>query len=98
MSCFDQSKHKDFLFLVLVTLGAILVHGYHPWAEDAALYLPGVEKLLNPRLSSSNAQFFESHAHLTFFPEIIATSVRVVGVSEPFTSTICSLSSWRLVI
>ena len=70
-------KLKDFLLLSLLTLGALLVHGYHPWAEDAEIYLPGVEKILHPELFPFNAQFFESHAHLTWFPNFIAASVRV---------------------
>jgi hypothetical protein len=70
-------KPRDFLLLALLTLGALLVQGYHPWAEDAALYLPGVEKILHPELFPFNAQFFESHAHLTFFPNFIAASVRM---------------------
>jgi hypothetical protein len=70
-------KLKDFLFLSLLTLGALLVHGYHPWAEDAEIYLPGVERILRPELFPFNAQFFESHAHLTFFPNFIAGSVRL---------------------
>jgi hypothetical protein len=70
-------KLRDFFLLALLTLGALLVHGYHPWAEDAALYLPGVEKILHPELFPFNAQFFESHAHLTFFPNFIAASVRI---------------------
>ena len=35
--------------LLLLTLGAVLVRGYHPYAEDAEIYLPGIEKLLNPQ-------------------------------------------------
>jgi len=70
-------KLKDFFLLALLTLGALLVHGYHPWAEDAEIYLPGVEKILHPELFPFNSQFFESHAHLTFFPNFIAASVRV---------------------
>jgi hypothetical protein len=70
-------KLRDFLLLALLTLGALLVQGYHPCAEDAALYLPGVEKILHPELFPFNAQFFESHAHLTFFPNFIAASVRI---------------------
>jgi len=58
-------------------MGALLVHGYHPWAEDAEIYLPGVEKILQPDLFPFNAQFFESHAHLTLFPNFIAASVRL---------------------
>ena len=70
-------KLKDFLLLSLLTAGALLVHGYHPWAEDAEIYLPGVEKILHPELFPFNAQFFESHAHLTLFPNLIAASVRM---------------------
>jgi hypothetical protein len=70
-------KLKDFLFLSLLTLGALLVHGYHPWVEDAEIYLPGVEKILHPELFPFNSQFFESHAHLTFFPNFMAASVRL---------------------
>jgi hypothetical protein len=85
-------QRKDLLFLILLTVGALFVHGYHPWAEDAALYLPGVEKLLNQRLFPFNAQFFESHAHLTFFPEAIATSVRISHLPLPY-----ALFFWHLV-
>jgi len=70
-------KLKDFLFLFLITLGALLVHGYHPGVEDAEIYLPGVEKILQPELFPFNSQFFASHAHLTFFPNFIAASVRL---------------------
>jgi uncharacterized membrane protein YgdD (TMEM256/DUF423 family) len=68
---------QNVFFLLGLTAAALFVHGYHPRAEDAAIYLPGVEKILNPRLFPFNAQFFESHAHLTFFPNLIAISVRV---------------------
>ncbi len=60
------------------------MHGYHPWAEDAELYLPSVEKLLNPRLFPFNAEFFESHAHLTLFPDLIAGSVRISHLPLPY--------------
>ena len=70
-------QRRDVLFLLGVTAAALFVHGYHPRAEDAAIYLPGVEKILDPQLFPFNAQFFESHAHLTFFPNLIAISVRV---------------------
>jgi hypothetical protein len=74
-------KLKDFVLLALLTLGALLVHGYHPWAEDSGIYLPGVEKILQPELFPFNSQFFESHAHLTFFPNLIAASVRMSHLS-----------------
>jgi hypothetical protein len=67
---------KNFFFILLLTLGAILVHGYHPFCEDAEIYLPGVLRILHPQLFPVGAEFFASHAHLTLFPNLIAGSVR----------------------
>jgi len=63
--------------LALLTLGTLAVHGYHPYAEDAEIYLPGVEKMLHPQLFPAGGEFFESHAGLTLFPNLIAFSVRL---------------------
>jgi hypothetical protein len=65
------------LILLLLTLGSLLVMGYHPGAEDAEIYLPGIEKILRPELFPFNAQFFQSHAHMTLFPNLIAASVQI---------------------
>jgi hypothetical protein len=61
----------------LLTAVALLVHGYHPFAEDAEIYLPGVEKILNPQLFPVGQEFFASHANLTLFPNMVALSLRV---------------------
>jgi len=63
--------------LLLLSIGALLIHGYHPFAEDAEIYLPGIEKILHPELFPFGAEFFQSHAHLTLFPNLIAASVRI---------------------
>ena len=55
----------------------MLVHGYHPFSEDAEIYLPGVEKILHPQLFPTGQEFFLSHAHLTLFPNLVAFSLRV---------------------
>ena len=62
---------------MLLTLAALGVHGYHPYAEDAEIYLPGVEKALHPQLFPEGGEFFESHAGLTLFPDLIAFSIRL---------------------
>ncbi len=71
------AKYKTPVILLLLTMGALLVHGYHPYAEDAEIYLPGVERILNPQLFPVGQEFFQSHASLTFFPNLIAFSLRV---------------------
>lgn len=65
---------------MLLTAGALLVHGYHPAVEDAEIYLPGIKKLLDPALYPRNAEFFASHASRTFFPNLIAASVRLTHI------------------
>jgi hypothetical protein len=71
-----SDKYKPLALLLLLTAGALLVHGYHPYAEDAEIYLPGVEKILHPGLFPVDQEFFASHASLTIFPNLIAFSLR----------------------
>lgn len=73
----DKPKTLNILWLLLLTAVALLVQGYHPFAEDAEIYLPGVEKILHPELFPVGQEFFLSHASLTFFPNLIAFSLRV---------------------
>ncbi len=72
-----SGKHKSLAILLLLTVGALVVHGYHPFAEDAEIYLPGVERILNPQLFPVGREFFASHASLTIFPNLVAFSLRV---------------------
>jgi hypothetical protein len=70
-------NQKQLIALVLLSVGALLIHGYHPFAEDAEIYLPGVEKILYPSLFPGGEKFFQSHASLSLFPDLIAASVRL---------------------
>jgi hypothetical protein len=98
-------KPKDLLILLLLTLGALLIHGYHPWAEDSELYMAGVEKTLHPELFPFNAQFFEAHAGSTVFPNLVAASVRlshlplsvVVFILHVASIYLFLLACWQLV-
>jgi hypothetical protein len=70
-------KLKTIARLLLLTLGALVIHGYHPYAEDAEIYLPGVEKLLHPELFPFHTEFFQTQGNLTLFSRLIAASVRL---------------------
>ena len=72
-----RPRRKDYLLLAGLAIAAILVHGYHPAIEDAEIYTPGILKVLRPSLFPYNAEFFESHARMTLFPQLIAASIRV---------------------
>jgi len=72
-----SDRYKTLGILLLLTAGALLVHGYHPYSEDAEIYLPGVQKILHPGLFPVGREFFQSHASLTLFPNLVALSLRV---------------------
>lgn len=74
-------KLKDFLILLFLTAGAFLIIGYHPAVEDCEIYVPGIKKILNPSLYPFGGEFFESHARMTLYHKLIATSVRLSHLS-----------------
>ena len=74
----QHSSMRDLLLLAALTVGAVLIHGYHGSAEDAEIYLPGVLKHLNPALFPTNTQFFASHAGMTIFPTLVSGSIRLL--------------------
>src|SRR5579864_3437591 len=84
-------KYKTGIFLFLLTAAALLTHGYHPYAEDAEIYLPGVERILNPALFPVGQAFFHSHARMTLFPNLVAFSLHATHL--PFEA---GLFAWHL--
>jgi hypothetical protein len=84
--------------LLLFTAIAFLIHGYHPYAEDSEIYLPGVLKILNPSLFPANADFFSEHAGHTLYPNLIAFSVRATHLSLPWAAFLWHLISIFLLL
>src|SRR5260370_42070063 len=50
---------------------AVLVHGYHLGVDDSAIYVPAIKRVADPHLYPFGAEFFMSHAHLSFFAELV---------------------------
>ena len=96
---------KTFLLLALLTLAAILVHGYHLGIEDQAIYLPGVEKNLNSSLFPYDSELFLPQTRPTLFDEMVAASVHAshmtldtaVFVWQILSIFLFLLACWRLV-
>ena len=84
--------------LVLISVLALLVHGYHPGVEDAEIYLPGVKQVLNPALYPHNAGFFAAHARMTIFPNLIAASVRLTHIPLDWALLLWQLTSIFLLL
>lgn len=55
----------------------LLVHGYHPFADDAGLYVAGLRRLLDPSLYPVNGAFVDAQAHWSAFAWLMACMVRV---------------------
>jgi hypothetical protein len=93
-----RSNLRDAGVLLLLTCSAILVHGYHPFSEDAEIYVPQIRKLLHPALYPFGSQFFESHAHLTLFPNLVAALVRLTHLPLSAVLFFCHATSIFLLL
>jgi hypothetical protein len=59
-----------------LTFFALLVHGYHPYAEDGGVYLPEIKRLLDPGLYPQGAEFVVGHLRYSLFAPAMAGLVR----------------------
>jgi hypothetical protein len=77
--------------IALLTPAVLLVHGYHPLADDGAVYVAGIQKLANPGLFQSDAVFALSPTHLSVFAHVLAPLLRWVPL--PDLLLVCQLAS-----
>jgi hypothetical protein len=59
-----------------LTAIALLVHGYHPYAEDGGVYLAGVKRVLDPALYPRWSEFVTAHLHFSLFAPMVAALAR----------------------
>ena len=59
-----------------LTFFALLVHGYHPYAEDGGVYVPEIKRLLDPGLYPYGAEFVVGHLRYSLFAPMMAGLVR----------------------
>lgn len=60
----------------MLTILAVMVHGYHPYAEDGGLYLAGVKRVLDPHLYPYWTGFTTAHLRFSLFAPAVAFLVR----------------------
>src|SRR5579863_2305654 len=77
--------------MALVTPAVLLVHGYHPLADDGAVYVTGIKKLANPSLYQSDAVFATSPTRFSIFAHVLAPLIH--WVSLPVLLLLCHLAS-----
>ena len=59
------------LGVTALTFWAVLVHGYHPYAEDGGVYLPEIKRLLDPGLYLSGSEFVVGHLRYSLFAPMV---------------------------
>jgi hypothetical protein len=86
-------SRRPILTLALLTPIVFLVNGYHPFADDGAIYVAGVKDLLHPKLYRSDAVFVQSHTRLSIFAHLLAGLVRYGHIRLPALLLACQLLS-----
>jgi hypothetical protein len=64
------------VLVTALTFFALLVHGYHPYAEDGGVYLPEIKRLLDPGLYPHGTEFVVGHLRYSLFAPAMAWLVR----------------------
>jgi hypothetical protein len=60
-----------------LSLLTLLVHGYHPFAEDGGLYVAGVQYTLDPSLFPHYTAFVTEHLRFSLFAPVLAALVHI---------------------
>ena len=84
--------------LAALTLLVLLVHGFHPLAEDGGLYVAGVEWKLNPSLFPHFTEFVSEHLQFSVFAPVVATITRAMNLSLLVVLLIINLISIALTL
>jgi hypothetical protein len=77
--------------IALLTPMVLLVHGYHPLADDGAVYVTGIKRLANPGLYRSDSVFALSPTRFSIFAHVLAPLLS--WVSLPVLLVVCHLAS-----
>src|SRR5262245_46787019 len=88
----------DIGFIVLITILALAVHGFHYGIEDEAIYLPAIKKYLDPSLYPFDSVFFVPQNNLTLLPVLVGSLAQVTFLPVHWTVFIAHLLSLFLVL
>lgn len=86
LSGISPSAGFPFARLVMLTLAALAIHGYHLGVEDGEIYIPAARKLLHPDLYPYASEFFLSHERLSMFAPLVAASAHLSHLSLDWTA------------
>ena len=68
------------LWLATLTPAVLFIHGYHPFADDAGIYVAGIRKLTDPTLYRPDAAFVLANTRFSLFAHLLAGVVRITRI------------------
>jgi uncharacterized membrane protein len=86
------------LLVLLFSIIAFAVMGYHPGMEDDGVYLSAVKSNVNPALYPHDAEFFRVQLQATFFDKWVAGFVQGTGIPVAATELIWQFASIALIL
>lgn len=77
----------------MLTPVVLLINGYHPYADDGAIYVAEIRRLVDPALYPHNAAFVLAPSHDSIFGHVLAELVSHTGLSLSGVLLVCQLVS-----
>ena len=87
------ARERSLLWIALLTPAVLLIHGYHPFSEDAGIYVAGVRKLADPSLYQHDAAFVLANTRFSLFADLLAAILRITGIRLSYVLLFTHLAS-----
>lgn len=81
---FARLRIRKTIEILLLTCAVVFLDGYHPFANDAGIYVAGTRRLLDPSLYRPDAAFVLAHTRLSIFAHVLAAVIRLTHVPLPW--------------
>ena len=79
------TQHSQAIAVVsLLSIFALAVQGFHPYAEDGGLYVAGIKKMLDPTLYAVRPEFVVAHLRFSPFASAVAGITRFTHLPLPW--------------
>lgn len=93
-----KSRRFEISFVTALTFAALLVHGYHPYAEDGGVYMPEIKRMVDPSLYPHGSAFVVGHLPYSLFAPMIAGLARLTHWSVETVLFIAYLASFWMTL
>jgi hypothetical protein len=80
MPCRMPAAVEGALAAAVLAPTTLLIHGYHPFAEDGGLYVSAILKALHPSLYPTWSQFVTVQMRYSLFAPLLASVIRFSGL------------------